>query len=139
MEMVRAMLSDSGLAKKFWAEALVTACYLRNRNSTSAVKGMTLHEALYGEKPCVQNLKIFGCDAYANVPKYERSKLDAKAQKCVHLGYSTETKGLLNQESGKLFYSRDVKFNESSLIQQSKELTEIKAAECGKYIIEREH
>ena len=30
VEMVRAMLSDSGLAKKFWAEALSTACYLRN-------------------------------------------------------------------------------------------------------------
>ena len=140
VEMVRAMLSDSGLAKKFWAEALATACYLRNRSSTTAVKGMTPHEALYGEKPCVQNLKIFGCDAYAHVPKDERSKLDAKAQKCVLLGYGTETKGyrLLNQESGKLFYSRDVKFNESSLRKQSKELTEIKAAECGKYTFEFE-
>ena len=140
VEMVRAILSGSGLAKKFWAEALATACYLRNRSSTAAVKGMTPHEALHGEKPCVQNLKIFGCDAYAHVPKDERSKLDAKAQKCVLLGYGTETEGyrLLNQESGILFYSRDVKFNESSLRKQSKELTEIKAAECGKHTFEFE-
>ena len=141
VEMVRAMLSDSGLAKKFWAEALSTACYLRNRSSTTAVRGMTPHEALYGEKPCVQHLKIFGCDAYAHVPINERSKLDVKAQKCVLLGYDTETKGyrLLNQENGKVFYSRDVKFNESSLREQSKEVVEIKAAECRKYTFELEN
>ena len=83
----------------------------------------------------MQNLKIFGCDAYAHVPKDERSKLDVKAQKCVLLGYGTDTKRyrLLIQESEKLFYSRDIKLNESSLGKQSRELTEIKAAECGKY------
>ena len=61
---------------------------------------MTPHEALYGEKPCVQNLKIFAYDAYAHVPKDERSKLDVKAQKCVLLACGTETKSyrLLNQE-----------------------------------------
>ena len=56
VEMVRAILSDSGLSKKFWAEAVSTACYLRNRSSTTAVRGMTPHEALYGEKPNVQHL-----------------------------------------------------------------------------------
>ena len=95
MEMVRAILFDSGLSKKFWAEAVSTACYLRNRSSTTAVRGMTPHEVLYGEKPNVQHLKVFGCDAYAHVPKYERRKLDAKAQRCVLLGYGTETKGCL--------------------------------------------
>ena len=117
VEMVRAMLSDSGLAKRFWAGALATACYLRNRSLTIAVKGMTPHEALYEGKLCAQNLKIFAYDAYAHVPKDERSKLDVKAQKCVLLACGTETKSyrLLNQENGKSFYSRDAKFNESSL------------------------
>ena len=141
VEMVRAMLSDSGLAKKFWAEAVSTACYLRNRSSTTAVRGMTPHEALYGEKPNVQHLKVFGCDAYAHVPKDERRKLDAKAQRCVLLGYGTETKGyrLFNIENDKVFFSRDVKFNESTLRKQPTELTEIKAAECGKYTFEFEN
>ena len=75
MEMVRAMLSVSGLAKMFWAEALATVCCLRNRSSTTAVKGVTPNEALYGEKPCVQNLKIFGCDANAHVSKDKRVNL----------------------------------------------------------------
>ena len=95
--------------------------------------GMTPHEALYGENPNVQHLKVFGCDAYANVPKDERRKLDAKAQRCVLLGYGTETKGywLSNVESDKVFFSRYVKFNASNLTKQPTELTDIKAAECG--------
>ena len=41
-------------------------------------------------------------------------------------------------ESGTEFLSRDVKLNESDLVKQSKELTEIKAVECGEYTIELE-
>ena len=75
------------------------------------------------------------------MPKDERRKLDAKAQRCVLLGYGKETKGyrLFNVESDKVFYSRDVKFNESNLAKQPTELTEIKAAECGKYTFELEN
>ena len=41
---VRSMLPDAKLPHKFWAEALSTAAYLRNRSPTKAVKGMTLFE-----------------------------------------------------------------------------------------------
>ena len=78
VEAVRSMLSTSKLPHKFWAEALVTAVYLRNRSPTRAVEGMTPLEALTGEKPNVEHLKTFGCAAYAHVPKDERQKLDSK-------------------------------------------------------------
>ena len=35
-----------------------------------------------------------------------------------------------------MFFSRDVKFNESNIAKQSKELTEIKAVERRKYTFE---
>ena len=41
VETVRAMLSDSKLPKKFGAEALSIASYVRNRSPTTAVKAMT--------------------------------------------------------------------------------------------------
>ena len=44
VEMVRAMLADSKLPKTFWAEALATAVYLRNRCPTKSVEGKTPHE-----------------------------------------------------------------------------------------------
>ena len=81
MEMSRSMLLDAKLPKKVWAESVSTAVYLRNRCPTKAVKGKTLYEALYGKKPNVNHLRVFGCDAYTHIPKDERSKLDSKARK----------------------------------------------------------
>lgn len=61
METVRSMLADAKLPQKFWAEALSTAVYLRNRSPTKSVKEMTPFEAWTGEKPKVDHLRIFGC------------------------------------------------------------------------------
>ena len=115
VEMVRAMLADAKLPKKFWAEALSTAVYLRNRCPTKAVEGMTPVEAWTGEKPGVGHLRAFGCVAYAHVAKDERQKLDMKSRKCIFLGYCTETKGyrLYDTERARVFISRDVLFHES--------------------------
>jgi len=38
---VRAMLADARLPHRFWAEALSTAVYRRNRSPAMAVKGIT--------------------------------------------------------------------------------------------------
>ena len=115
METVRSMLSDARLPHSFWAEALSTAVYLRNRSPTTAVNGMTPYQAWTGEKPRVSHLRVFGCAAYAHVPKDERQKLDPKARKCIFLGYGTETKGyrLYDPERRRVFHSRDVLFNET--------------------------
>ena len=81
------------LPKKFWAEALSTAVYLRNHSPTKAVTGMTPFEAWTGEKPSVDHLRTFGCTAYAHIAKDKRKKLDLKARKYILLGYGNETKG----------------------------------------------
>ncbi|CAG9136577.1 unnamed protein product [Plutella xylostella] len=44
MEKVRCMLMDAGLGMKFWAEAVNTAVYLKNRSPTKAVLGATPEE-----------------------------------------------------------------------------------------------
>ena len=119
-ETVRAMLSDSKLPKKFWAEALSTASYVRNRSPTTAVKVMTLYEMWKGYKPNVNHLRIFGCSAYAHIPKDERSKMDPKAKKSIFLGYGIGIKGyrLFDTDTSKVFHSRDVRFNETASISE---------------------
>ena len=114
MEMVRSMLADSELPKSFWAEALSTAVYLHNRSPTKAVEGKTPYEAIYAEKPKVGHLRVFGCAAYLHISKDERRKLNAKAQKCIFLGYSINRKGyrLYDQRNCKVIHSCVVKFNE---------------------------
>ena len=114
VETVRAMLADTKLPHKFWAEAVSTAVYLRNRSPSKAVKGMTPYEAWTGERPNVNHLRAFGCAVHAHTSKNERRKLDPKSRKCILLGYGTTTKGyrLYDPKRTRVFYSRDVLFNE---------------------------
>ena len=115
VETARSMLAEAKLPRKFWAEAVSTAVYLRNRSPTTAVEGMTPHESLTGEKPHVGILRVFGCLAYAHIPKDERQKFDSKARRCIFLGYGCNTKGyrLYDISRTKVILSRDVIFNEA--------------------------
>ena len=114
VEMTRSMLAGSNLPQKLWAETLTTAVYLRNRSCTKAVEGMTPFEVLYGKKPDVGHLRVFGCVCYAHIAKDERKKLDVVARRCLLIGYGTEVKGyrLYDPDREKVFFSRDVSFNE---------------------------
>ena len=120
VETVRAMFSDSKLPKKFWAEALSTASYVRNQSPTTAVKAMTPYEVWKGYKPNVNHLCIFGCSAYAHIPKDERSKMDPKVKKSIFLGYGIGVKGYrhFDTDTSKVFHSRDVIFNETASISE---------------------
>jgi hypothetical protein len=114
VETIRAMLLDANLPHKFWAEAISTAAYLRNRSPTSAVEGTTPHEAWYGRKPRVEHLRVFGSTAYVHIPKDERGKLDSKSRKCILFGYGSVRKGyrVFDPLTQKVSCSRNVKFDE---------------------------
>ena len=115
VETVRSMLSDSKLPQKFWAEALSTAVYLRNRSPAKAVRGTTPFEAWTSQKPTVGHLRVFGSDSYAHIPKEERKKLDFKARKCVLLGMEMKRRDtvFMIQHEKKIFFSRNVVFDET--------------------------
>jgi len=85
VEAVRSMLIDANLPHTFWAEALSTAVYLKNHSPTKAVKDMTPFEAWKNMRPKIGHLRVFGCDAFAHIPKNERHKLDAKPEKAYSL------------------------------------------------------
>ena len=40
------------------------------------------------QKPNVEDLQIFGYEAYVQIPKEQRRKLDDKAEKLTFVGYS---------------------------------------------------
>ena len=114
VEMARSMLHAQNIGLELWAEAVSCAVYIRNRCPTTALDSMTPEEAWTGVKPCIAHLKVFGCYAYAHVPQEKRTKFDAKAIKCLFLGYCEGTKAyrLLSLESNKILKSRDVIFCE---------------------------
>ena len=69
VESVRSMLADAKLPHPFWAEALSTAVYLRNRGPTKVVSGMTPFEAWTKKKPSVSHLRVFGCEVLSSPEK----------------------------------------------------------------------
>ena len=94
METARTMMFHANIPQKFWAEAVNTAVYLRNRSPNVSLKQVTPYERCWiGEKPDLSNLKVFGCVAYVHVAKEKRNKLDAKSRKAIFVGYADGTKG----------------------------------------------
>ena len=98
MESARSMLS-------YWAEAVATAAYIRNRMPTAGFKEeQTPYERWYGKRPNVSHLKVFGCMAFAHIPDAHRQKLDKKSEKLQFVGYSIQSKGyrLFDEKSQKV-------------------------------------
>jgi transposase InsO family protein len=118
VERVRSMLEDARLSKRYWAEACMTAVYIKNVSPTRALDrklGATPHEAWHGKKPDVQHLRVFGYLAFVHIPAEKRSKLDYKSKACIFLGYSLTAKAyrLYDPVDKKLIVSRDVIFREN--------------------------
>ena len=119
------MMEGRGVLKCFWAEAVATTVYLLNISPTKAVFNRTPYEAWRGNTPKVSHLRVFGCIAYALVNSQARCKLDEKCEKCIFVGYSSQSKAykLYNPVSGKIMVNRNVVFNEDAagtLIQKMK-------------------
>lgn len=115
VEMVRCMLKDSGLSKSFWAEALVTAAYIRNTISTTTQPHTTPYKETFKRNFEYGRLRVFGSLCYAHVPRSKRSKLEDNDIRCRMLGYLETSKGyrLLNVETGLIIHSRSVTFDET--------------------------
>lgn len=116
IESARSMIAHAKLPNKYWAEAVATAAYIRNRTPTTAIKeNVTPYEKWYERKPNVDNFKVFGCIAYAHIPESQRRKLDKKSKKLRFVGYSLQSKGyrLLDESTSRVFIRRDVTFNEA--------------------------
>jgi len=94
----------------------LTATHLINRFPSKLLKDRSPYEILYGTKPDYDSIKSFGCLCYASTLKHGRDKFEARAMKCVFLGYPFGKKGykLLNLDSKQVFVSKDVIFHEST-------------------------
>lgn len=109
-------MQDANCDQKFWAEAVNTAVYLKNRSPHKATQGTTPEEIWTGREVNLSHLKIFGCLACVHIPKNLRSKWDVKEKPYIFVGYCEDTKGyrLFDlEEKGKIIRARDVTFLEN--------------------------
>jgi hypothetical protein len=113
LDVTRALLISANLPKSFWADAILTSCYLINRLPSRILNNKSPMEILYSRKFSLSHLRVFGCVCYAHIQ--DSGKLDPRARKCVFIGYSTTKKGYkcFDPITRRLYISRDVVFNEN--------------------------
>jgi len=73
-------------------------------------------------------LQIFNCPAYSLVDSQKRNKLESKSKKCIFIGFTKRVKDFIlwDPEKRSAFTSRDVIFDEKSILREKSE-TEDKA------------
>ena len=98
----------------FWTEAISTAVYLKNISPTRCLDLKIPFEALYGFKSSIYHMREFFSRYVAHIPKENRKKLDAKAIKCIFVGYCSDLKAhkIFNPSTHRVFQSKDVIFHE---------------------------
>lgn len=91
------------------------AVYLMHRSESSGIRGgVTSYELWVEKKPNLKHLRIFGAEAYVNIPKQFATKFDVRAKKMILVGYEGNTSNyrVYDPVSRKMSVSRDVVFFE---------------------------
>ena len=114
-----AMLHTALLPLSFWGQAVLCATYLLNRSPTKGLQlKQTPFEALYHQKPYLGHIRIWGCRAYAHIPKEQkRKKWDSHCRECLLMGFydSENVFKLYDINANSIIKVRDVVFFEDVL------------------------
>jgi Reverse transcriptase (RNA-dependent DNA polymerase)/Integrase core domain/Pol polyprotein, beta-barrel domain len=74
LEMIRSMLFQANLPKRFWTYALTAACHIKNILPHSSVRNKTPFELFHSKPPRYTHLAPFGCIVHAFIPPERREK-----------------------------------------------------------------
>lgn len=113
---MRAVLQDSGLDDRYWAEAANYVVHVLNRMPTKVLVNATPESLWSGkDKLNLSYFRVFGSPCYSY--QHNRRKLDPKAALRIFVGYSDTTKGyrVLNPDNNKVDIERSVVFLENDL------------------------
>jgi hypothetical protein len=115
VEMARIMLDDHGTPRKFWADAISTACYISNQIFLRSILHLTPFELHSGRKPSISRLRPFGCKCFVlkrgKFDKYESHSFDG-----ILLGYTPHGRSyqVYNLETNIIIESCDVTFDKTA-------------------------
>ncbi|WVZ81325.1 hypothetical protein U9M48_028715 [Paspalum notatum var. saurae] len=113
--MARTMLDEHRTPRRFWAEAVNTACYIANRIFLRAFLGKTSYELWFARQPSVKHLRAFGCSCFllkkaGHLEKFESHCLDG-----IFLGYASSSRafGVWILEAKQVVENCEVSFDET--------------------------
>jgi hypothetical protein len=109
------MLDEHRTPRRFWADAISTACYISNRIFLRSILHLTSFELRFGRKPSVSHFRSFGCKCFVlkcgNLDKFESLSFDG-----ILLRYTLHGRFYLvyNLETNTVVESCDVTFDETA-------------------------
>ncbi len=113
----RTLLHACGLPLQYWAEAFLTSVYLRVRTQVlDSSPPVTSYERLFGQKPSLAHLRVFGSDAfYLDLPPKAASKLNPRGRPGIFVGYGflTSVYRILDLDTGRVVETKHVKILEN--------------------------
>jgi hypothetical protein len=78
--MARTMLDEHRTSRRFWTDAISTACYISNRIFLRSILHLTPFELHFGRKPSVSHFRLFGCKYFVmkrgNLEEFESCSFD---------------------------------------------------------------
>ncbi|WVZ77236.1 hypothetical protein U9M48_025125 [Paspalum notatum var. saurae] len=92
VEMARTMLDEHRTPRRFWAEAVNTACYIANRIFLRAFLGKTSYELRLGRQPSVKHLRAFGCRCFVLKKAGHLDKFESRCLDGIFLGYASSSR-----------------------------------------------
>ncbi len=87
MECAKSMRLHAWFPLQFWGNVVDIVVLLINKGPSSALDGGILEETWTSKKVNYSFLRSFGYEAFIHIDKENKTKLDAKYNKCTFIGY----------------------------------------------------
>jgi hypothetical protein len=109
------MLAEHRTPRRFWAEAVNTACYVSNRIYLRVHKKKTCYELMHGHTPKVSHFHVFGCKCFILKNGKKLDKSEARSVEGIFFGYASHSKSyrVLNLGTNHIVETCVVTFDET--------------------------
>jgi hypothetical protein len=114
-EMARMMLDEHRTPRRFWAEAVNTACYVSSRIYLRVHKKKTCYESMHGGTPKVSHFHVFGCKCFILKKVKKLDKFEARSVDGIFLGYTSHSRAyrVLNLGTNQIVETCEMTFEET--------------------------
>jgi transposase InsO family protein len=114
-EMARTMLDEHRTPRRFWAEAVNTACYVSKRIFLRVHKKKTCYELMPGRTPMVSHFHVFGFKCFILKKGKKLGKFEARSVDGIFFGYASHSRAyrVLNLETNQIVETCEVTFDET--------------------------
>nr|GEX53169.1 retrovirus-related Pol polyprotein from transposon TNT 1-94 [Tanacetum cinerariifolium] len=108
------MLIFSKAPMFLWAEAVATACYIKNRSLIHTRHNKTPYELVHAKKPDLTFFRVFGVLCYPTNDSEDLGKLQPTADIRIFVGYAPSRKGyrIYNKRTRRFMETIHIRFDE---------------------------